>query len=201
MLNNKHLRVKGLFRTAIFLPCATSLVSYAIIFRSLFAVDGFVNLILIKLGFLEVGYNFLAHPNSARMVIILALIWRWTGYNMIFFLSGLQNIDPSIYEAAEIDGASTFKKFTSMTVPLLKPIILFTTITSTIGTLQLFDEVQNITQGGPANATTTISQYIYNLSFKFSPNFGYAAAVSFIIVILIIILSLIQFKVGGDKND
>jgi lactose/L-arabinose transport system permease protein len=84
---------------------------------------------------------------------------------------------------------------------LLKPIILFTTINSTIGTLQLFDETVNITNGGPANATVTISQYIYNLLFKYTPNFGYAAAVSYVIVILIVILSFIQLKIGGDKNE
>lgn len=200
MLNNKHLRFKGLFRTAIFLPCATSLVSYAIIFRSLFAVDGFVNLILIRLGFLEVGYNFLAHPNSARMVIILALIWRWTGYNMVFYLAGLQNIEYSVYEAAMIDGASPFKTFFKITVPLLKPTILLTAIMSTNGTLQLFDESVNLTNGGPANATITMSHYIYNLSFKYVPNFGYAAAMSYLILILVAVLAFVQMKVG-DKRD
>ena len=200
MLNNKHLRFKGLFRTAIFLPCATSLVSYAIIFRSLFAVDGLVNLILIRLGFLEVGYNFLAHPNSARMVIILALIWRWTGYNMVFYLAGLQNIEYSVYEAAMIDGASPFKTFFKITVPLLKPTILLTAIMSTNGTLQLFDESVNLTNGGPANATITMSHYIYNLSFKYVPNFGYAAAMSYLILILVAVLAFVQMKVG-DKRD
>ena len=84
---------------------------------------------------------------------------------------------------------------------MLKPIILLTTITSTIGTLQLFDEVVNITAGGPGNATLTISQYIYNLSFKFTPNFGYAATVSYMILFIVIVLSFIQFKVAGDKNE
>ena len=101
MLNNKNLRCKGLFRTAIFLPCATSLVSYAIIFRSLFGVDGFINSVLIKFGILNTGYNFLGHATSAKIVIIIALIWRWTGYNMVFYLSGLQNIEYSVYEAAD----------------------------------------------------------------------------------------------------
>jgi lactose/L-arabinose transport system permease protein len=119
---------------------------------------------------------------------------------MIFFLSGLQNIDDSIYEAATIDGASAFQRFYRITIPILKPIILFTTITSTIGTLQLFDEVMNITKGGPGNATMTISQYIYNLSFKYSPDFGYAATVSYAIVVLIIFFSIIQFKFAGEKK-
>lgn len=142
----------------------------------------------------------ITHPVWAKVLIIIAITWRWTGYNMIFYLAGLQGIDASIYEAAEIDGAGAWQKFKSITVPMLKPIILFTTINSTIGTLQLFDETMNITQGGPANATITISQYIYNILFKYSPDFGYAAAVSYVVVVLIVILSMIQMKVG-DKND
>ncbi|MFT3983487.1 MAG: sugar ABC transporter permease [Lachnospiraceae bacterium] len=200
MLNNKQLRFKGLFRTAIFLPCATSLVSYSIIFRSLFAVDGFVNTILIKLGILHTGYNFLTFPTSARIIIIIALIWRWTGYNMVFYLSGLQNIEYSVYEAAKIDGASAFQSFFKITVPLLKPTILLTAIMSTNGTLQLFDESFNLTYGGPANATITMSHYIYNMSFKYVPNFGYSAAMSYLILILVGTLAFIQMKVG-DKRD
>lgn len=200
LLNNKNIRFKGIFRTAIFLPCATSLVSYAVIFRSLFAVDGLINIVLIKLGFLSTGYNFMGHAASARIVIILALIWRWTGYNMVFYLSGLQNIEYSIYEAAKIDGASPWQSFWKMTVPLLRPTILLTAIMSTNGTLQLFDESVNLTNGGPANSTITMSHYIYNMSFKYVPNFGYAAAMSYLILILVAVLAFIQMKVG-DKRD
>ena len=200
MLNNKSLRCKGLFRTAIFLPCATSLVSYAIIFRSLFGVDGFINSILIKFGILNTGYNFLGNAGSAKAVIIIALIWRWTGYNMVFYLSGLQNIEYSVYEAAKIDGANPLQTFFKITVPLLKPTILLTAIMSTNGTLQLFDESLNLTKGGPSNATITMSHYIYNVSFKYVPNFGYAAAMSFLIFTLVAILAFIQMKVG-DKRD
>ncbi|MDF2512835.1 MAG: sugar transporter permease [Herbinix sp.] len=200
LLNNKDLRFKGLFRTAIFLPCATSLVSYAIIFRSLFSVDGFINTVLIKFGLLDTGYNFLGHAVSARIVIIIALVWRWTGYNMVFYLAALQNIDYSVYEAAKIDGASPLQTFRKITAPLLKPTILLTTIISTNGTLQLFDESVNLTNGGPANATITMSHYIYNISFKYVPNFGYSAAMSYLILILVAVLAFIQMRVG-DKRD
>ncbi|MEG0274293.1 carbohydrate ABC transporter permease [Amedibacillus sp. YH-ame10] len=200
-LNDKKLKGKGFFRTAVFLPCITSLVAYSIIMKGMFSVDGSINQILMNLHLIQEPIMWLTDPFWAKVLIIIAITWRWTGYNMIFYLSGLQNIDPSIYEAADIDGASAVTKFFKITVPMLKPIILFTTITSTIGTLQLFDEVVNITGGGPANATLTLSQYIYNLSFKYSPNFGYAAAVSFVIVIAIVILSMIQMKVGGDKHE
>lgn len=200
MLNDKQLRFKGLFRTAIFLPCATSLVSYATIFRALFATDGLVNTILLNLGILKHSYEFLSHPVSARIVIIIALLWRWTGYNMVFYLAGLQNIDYSVYEAAKIDGASGFKSFWKITLPLLKPTILLTLIMSTNGTLQMFDESVNLTGGGPANATITMSHYIYNSSFKFVPNFGYAAAMSYVILAMVLVLTFIQMKVG-DKRD
>lgn len=200
LLNDKKLKCKGLFRTAIFLPCVTSLVAYSIVFKSMFATDGFMNAFLMKLHIISEPIGWITDPFWAKVLIIIAITWRWTGYNMIFYLSGLQAIDDSIYEAADIDGASAFERFKSITLPMLKPIILFTTINSTIGTLQLFDEPMNITQGGPANATVTISQYIYNILFKYSSDFGYAAAVSYVIVVLIVVLSLIQLKVG-DKDD
>lgn len=199
ILNDKNLKGRTFFRIAIFLPCITSLVSYSLIMKNIFSNDGIFNQLLAHIGLSPILWT--TDAFWAKVLIILSITWRWTGYNMIFYLSGMQNIEPSIYEAAEIDGANFVQKLTYMTVPLLKPIILFTTITSTIGTLQLFDEVQNITQGGPANGTVTISQYIYNLCFKYTPNFGYAAAVAFIVVVLIVLLSMIQMKVGGKENQ
>ena len=198
MLNDKSLKLKGFFRTAIFLPCISSLVAYSIIFKSLFASDGFINAILLNLNVIDAPISWISHPVLAKVLIIIAITWRWTGYNMVFYLAGLQSIDGSIYEAADIDGVNGFTKFRYITVPLLKPIILFTTINSTIGTLQLFDETVNITDGGPANATLTISQYIYNVLFKYNPDFGYACAMSFVVVVLIVALSFIQKKVGED---
>ena len=197
MLNNKDLRFKGLFRTCIFLPCATSLVSYAMIFRSLFANDGFINTVLRGLGMNPIMW--FSNAWTARAVIIIALIWRWTGYNMVFYLSGMQNIEYSIYEAAKIDGASPLQTFFKITVPLLKPMILLTTITSTNGTLQLFDESLNLTNGGPGKSTMTMSHYIYNRSFVQSPNLGYAAAMSILILIMVAILALLQMKVGDER--
>ena len=201
LLNNKHLKFKGLFRTCVFLPCATSLVSYALIFKSLFATQGLINTILVKLGILENNFNFLGTGWSAKIIIIVALIWRWTGYHMVFFLAGLQNIEYSVYEAAKIDGASGWRTFWSITVPLLRPTIVMTTIMSINGTLQLFDESVNLTKGGPANATITMSHYIYNGSFgEGVANFGYASAMSVVVFIMVAILAFINLKVG-DKRD
>lgn len=200
ILNKKDLRMKGLFRTCIFLPCATTLVSYSLVFKSLFALDGLINIILVNIGILSAPYDFLGHPMSARIIIIIAMVWRWTGYNMVFYLAGLQNIEYSVYEAAKIDGASAFQQFWRITVPLLKPTILLTAIMSVNGVLQLFDESVNLTNGGPGNSTMSMSHYIYNVSFEYVPNFGYAAAMSFFIMVIVAVLAFVQMKVG-DKRD
>lgn len=201
LLNNKDLKLKGFFRTCVFLPCATSLVSYALIFKSLFATQGLMNSILVHLGILESNFNFLGTAASAKAIIIIALIWRWTGYNMVFYLAGLQNIEYSVYEAAKIDGANGWKTFWHITVPLLRPTIVMTFIMSINGTLQLFDESVNLTKGGPANSTITMSHYVYNNSFGDSTtNFGYACAMSFFIFILVAILAAINLKVGDTRD-
>ncbi|MBQ8591658.1 MAG: sugar ABC transporter permease [Lachnospiraceae bacterium] len=199
LLNKKDLKFKGLFRTAIFLPCCTALVSYSIIFKTLFAYDGYINTILLNLGLISSRINWLGQVETAKIIIIIALIWRWTGYNMVFYLAGLQNIDESLYEAARIDGAGPIKAFFKITVPLLRPTILLTTIMSINGTLQLFDESVNLTGGGPANSTLTMSHYIYKVSFEYNPQFGYAAAMSYVIFILVALLSFIQMKVGDKR--
>ena len=199
LLNNHALKFRGLFRTCIFLPCATGLVAYSMIFRTLFTYDGMVNALLMNIGILSEPINWLNDPNTAKAVIIIGLIWRWTGYNMVFFLSGMQSIEYSIYEAARIDGANQLQQLIKITIPLLKPIILVTGIMSTNGTLQLFDESVNLTRGGPSNTTITMSHYIYNKMFVGNPNFGYAAAMSFVILIMVAILSAIETKVGDKR--
>lgn len=198
LLNSPDIKGKGIYRTMIFLPCATSLVSYSMIFKSLFANDGLVNRVLSTVGIPTVDW--FQNAWAARWVIVIALIWRWTGYNMVFYLAGLQNIDYSIYEAARIDGAAPIQQFIHLTIPLLKPTILLTAIMSTSGTLQLFDESVNLTAGGPGKATMTLTHYIYNISFVETPKFNYAAALSVFILVVVAVLSAIQMKVG-DKRD
>ena len=197
LLNSPDIKGKGIYRTMIFLPCATSLVSYSMIFKSLFANDGLVNRVLSTVGIPTVDW--FQNAWAARWVIVIALVWRWTGYNMVFYLAGLQNIDYSIYEAARIDGASPFQQFVHLTIPLLKPTILLTAIMSTSGTLQLFDESVNLTAGGPGKATMTLTHYIYNISFVETPKFNYAAALSVFILGVVAVLSAIQMKVGDKR--
>ena len=201
LLNNPNLKCRGLFRTCIFLPCAISLVSYSLIFRTLFYDTGMINTILMKLGIIHENIKWLGQTGTARAVIITALIWRWTGYNMVFYLAGLQNLDYQVYEAAQIDGANGWKTFWHITVPQLRPVIIMTFIMSINGTLQLFDESVNLTNGGPANTTITMSHYIYNNSFgQGVANFGYASALSFIVFIMVAILAWINMKVGDTRD-
>lgn len=200
-LNDTRLWGRGFFRTAIFLPCVTSLVAYSILFKSMFANDGVINDFLLAIGLIAEPIAWLGDPFWAKVVIIAAITWRWTGYNMIFYLAAMQNIDRSIYEAARIDGVPAWARFWYITIPMLKPVILFTSVISTIGTLQLFDEVNTITMGGPSDSTLTLSLYIYNLTFKFMPAFGYASTVSYVIVVLVGVLSFLQFMVAKDRRS
>ena len=201
LLNNKDLKFRGLFRTLIFLPCATALVSYALIFRTLFATEGLVNAFLKGIGIIQENINWLGQSGTAKAVIIIALLWRWTGYNMVFFLAGLQNIEYSVYEAANIDGASGWKTFWHITVPLLRPVIVMTGIMSINGTLQLYDESVNLTNGGPSNTTITMSHYIYNNSLgQGVANFGYASALAMVVFILVAVLAFINMKVGDTRD-
>ena len=194
-LQHKKVKLKGLFQAILYIPGLISVSAGSLIWSLIFHSRlGAVNNIF---GF---DFSWASRQPYAWILIFVVSIWGAIGGNMIIYRSALAGVNEDLYEAAEIDGASKWDQFFKITIPNLRPIILFTTITSTIGTLQLFDEVQNITGGGPANATTTLSQYIYNLSYKFTPNFGYAAAVSFVIVIAIVILSIIQTKIGGKEN-
>lgn len=200
VLNSSRLRFKPVFRTLLFLPCTMSLVAYAIVFKLMFATNGIINDLLLKIGIIDQAINFLGDAFWAKVVLILSLIWRWVGYNMIFYVTGLTNIDQSLYEAAQIDGASPVQAFRYITVPLLKPVLLLTVIMATNGNLQLFDEPYNLTAGGPGNATISISQYIYEAAFKSVPNFGYACAIGFTLMVVIAVLVIIQMKVG-DSDD
>lgn len=195
-LNSQLLKFRGFFRVGIYMPAVTSLVAYSILFSIMLQDTGIINQFLEYFGIGPISW--LSDPFWAKGSIILAMTWRWTGYNMVIYLSAMQNISEEIYEAASIDGASNLKKFFYITIPQLKPIILFTAIISTISTLQLFDEPFNLTKGGPADATMTLGLYIYNNGFKYF-DFSYASAVAYVVVVIVAILSYFQLKVTGDE--
>ncbi len=198
ILNNKDVRFLGLFRTGYFLPFVTSTVVVGIVFSLLLDQHyGVVNYFLELLGLDKIP--FITSTVWSKPSIIILLLWRWVGYNSIIMLAGLQNINPSLYEAAEIDGAGTFKKFTKITVPLMSPIILFVTMLSTIGSFKIFAEPYILTNGGPLRTSMTIVMFLYNKGFE-QFRMGYASAISYVLFAIILILSVVQLKIGSRKE-
>jgi lactose/L-arabinose transport system permease protein len=195
LLDQAWVRFRASFRVAYFLPAVTALVAYSIVFRVLLRTDnGVMNQALAVFGLAPIDW--LNDPFWARVALIASITWRWTGYNMVILLAGLQAIPRDTYEAASVDGATGRQALRFITLPLLRPVILFTVVTSTIGTLQLFDENFILTRGGPANATLTPVLYLYKIGFQ-GFEFGYASAIAWLVVAVIGILALLQFRFMG----
>jgi len=198
ILNSSWRRFRTTLRIAYFLPAVTTLVAYSIVFRVLLKTDGgAVNQLLQAVGLHQVDW--LNSPGWARIALIGSITWRWTGYNMIILLAGLQAVPKEMYEAAAVDGAGQVATFVRVILPQLRPVLLFTTITSTIGTLQLFDENFILTGGGPDNATLTPVLYLYKVGFQ-QLDFGYASAIAWVVVLIIGIISLLQFRLLGREK-
>ncbi|HET8598859.1 MAG TPA: sugar ABC transporter permease [Segeticoccus sp.] len=198
VLNNSWRRFRTTLRIAYFLPAVTTLVAYSIVFRVLLKTDGgVVNQALQAVGLH--GIDWLNSPGWARIALIASITWRWTGYNMVILLAGLQAVPKELYEAASVDGAGPVTTFVRVILPELRPVLLFTTVTSTIGTLQLFDENFILTGGGPANATLTPVLYLYRVGFQ-QLDFGYASAIAWVVVLIIGVLSLLQFRFLGRER-
>ena len=198
MLNSPLLRAKGIMRFAFFAPVVVSEVAYAAVFRLIFNADfGIVNKMLNGIGIDRIAW--FSDPNAAMAVIIMAITWRWVGYNAIIILSGLQSIPGDIYEAALLDGASKAKQFLFITLPLLKPVVIFCVVLSIIGSLQLFTEPFLITnRGGPGGATETLGIFIYRQGFA-AFNFGYASAIAYTLTIMAVAFSLLNLWLGRER--
>ena len=195
-LNSPLLKFRGFYRFAFFAPVVVGSVAYSAVFRLLFNTqNGAVNAALTGLGLPRVDW--LNAPVPAFILIVLTVTWRWTGYNAIIILAGLQNIPLELYEAARIDGATPWQQFWGITLPLLRPILLFALVLSVIGTLQLFTEPFLITAGGPGNATLTLGVYLYQQGFR-SFNFGYASAIGYAIALLAVLFSAVQLRFFGQ---
>lgn len=192
VLNQKFIKMKALFRAGYFIPVITTIVAVAIIWKWLYNPDyGLINWILSLVDIPP--QEWLRSPRLALPSLIVMSVWKNFGYNMVIFLAGLQAIPSSLYEAASIDGANDFQSFWYVTIPSLKPTLLFVTITTTIGYFQFFAEPYVMTQGGPLNSTISIVLYMYNYGFRFF-KLGYASAVSYVLFGIIFIFTIIQFK-------
>jgi lactose/L-arabinose transport system permease protein len=193
-------RVKGfrIFRTLIFLPFITNMVAAGFAFRILLEKQNGLLNVLLKYASLS-PIPWLEDVWWARISLSLLIIWAWLGYNMVIMLAGLQTIPRDLTEAALIDGASPIQAFFRVIIPLMRPVILFCMITSTIGSFGLFAEVSTLTRGGPVNATMTPLIRIYGVAFG-SYQFGYASALAYTFFALIFILTIIQFRLNRDQE-
>jgi ABC-type sugar transport system permease subunit len=178
------------WRAVYFAPIVASTVAISQTFLMVFNRDfGFVNAMLQQLGFGAV--NWLGAGDLALIPVIVVIIWRWTGLTSVYFLAGLQGISQELYDAAEVDGASALQCFRHITLSQLRPITLFVSVIVLIGSMQIFDEPQVLTGGGPANATRSVVQYLYLRGFE-QFRFGYAATIGFVLFASIFVLSLVQ---------
>ncbi|MGZ8740088.1 MAG: carbohydrate ABC transporter permease [Gaiellaceae bacterium] len=196
---NTSLRVRTLFRMSVLLPQVTSLVAVALIFAELFARDyGLVNYLLNQVGIGSVHWE--AGRLSSWMALSVMVTWRWTGYNALIYLAAMQGIPDELYEAAAIDGASKWQQFRHVTIPQLRPTIIFTVIISTIGGLQLFTEpylYESGRTGGTGGASRqfqTVAMYLYEKAFGGGQfKFGYASAIAWCLFLLIVVISIVNF--------
>lgn len=190
-LNSGLIRFRSLFRVGFYLPVVTSIVAIAVVWRFLLDPEaGPVNNLLRLVGI--DGPNWLANPSTALPSITVLAVWRNFGFLMVVFLAGLQAIPGHLYEAAQLDGAGRWQQFRYVTLPMLRPTLLFGAVVTGIGYLQLFEEPFVMTQGGPLSSTLSVSYHIYN-QFGFG-NYGYAAAASWVLFVAIVGLSVVQFR-------
>jgi len=198
-LNSELLWFKPLWRAVYFAPIVTSSVAVTLSFVMLYNRDfGLINSTLVAFGLDPV--NWLGDRNVVRFAVIGVVIWRWTGLTSIYFLAGLQSIPKELYEAAQLDGADALRQFWYVTLPQLRPVILFVSIIVMIGSMQIFDEPQILTAGGPANESLSVVQYLYTRGIN-QVRFGYASTIGVTLFAAIFVLSLIQLRAGRSFRD
>lgn len=197
VLLNRAFALRGLLRSAYFLPSITSLVAAGLGFRWLFQTDGPVNAMLSFMGIEPIPW--LSSTTWAMPVLILLSVWKQLGFNMVVFLAGLQAIPPSHYEAAELDGANTWQQFWYITLPGLRPTLVFVTVTTAIFTLRSFEQVYVITGGNPLNSTNLLVYYIYEEAFA-QFDFGYAAAAATVLLVVALLLVYLQLRTWGEES-
>lgn len=200
MLNSKLTKFQSFFRATYFMPTITSLVVISLIFTNLYSKDGYINLLLKMSGLPYPEKGWLLDTSTSLISIMIMDVWISIGYYMVLVLAGLQTIPKDYYESAKLMGASSLKQFFSITLPLLKPTLIFILVINTIKSFQVFIEIFVMTKGGPLNSTMTIVYYIFQNAFEKSDMMGYASALAFILFFVLLILSYIQIKILKEKD-
>ena len=201
ILLNQNVKFRNFFRTVSFFPYVASLVAVAAVWNMIFSPSmGPVNQLLAALGVAEENLpRWAAGTETAMLTVVLFSVWKNMGYYMVIYLAGLQGTNPELNEAAELDGANTWQTFWYVVLPQLRPTTFFVVIMLTISSFKVYDQMYMITQGGPGNATMTLVYDIYKVAFVNSPRYGYASAISMVLFVLVLIVTIIQFK--GSSND
>ncbi|MFB5189127.1 carbohydrate ABC transporter permease [Alicyclobacillus fastidiosus] len=200
LLNEKFIRGKHFFRAVFYLPNIVTPVTIGVLAALMFDwKTGSVNKILVALHIIHVPVNWLGHPFLAQVIVGGIMCWQYFGYNMLIFTAGLQSIPNEVYEAAEMDGATRFQIALRITMPMIRPVILFTAVTSVIGGMQIFD-VPLMLGNTAGNSTQTMVSYLYTTGFK-RFDYGYASAIAYGIFILIMVMSLVTMKLSSRKNQ
>lgn len=201
LLNSKLARFREFFRTSFFIPSVTSLIVISMIFSNLYTQDGYINYILGSLGLPHPKMGFLQDTSTALLSIMAMDIWSAVGYYMILFLAGMQAIPQDLYSAADIAGASAWQKFKRITLPMLKPTLVFVIFINAIKSFQIFIEVMIMTQGGPMNSTTTLVYSVYTNAFDKADSMGYASALAYVVFFILLIFTFIQQKLLKTENN
>jgi multiple sugar transport system permease protein len=224
VLANRKIRGRTFFRTSFYFPSITSSVVISIIFLWMYSSRGLINYVLREFGFPTPRPVWLANPRGvielllgnfgienvpvwlegpsvAMLSIMMLNIWTTTGTMMVIFLAGLQDMPNDVYEAAALDGASRFRIFRDITVPLLRPVILFVLTIGFIGCMQVFDQIWVMSEGGPRKTTTTLVYLIYTEAFQFGGGFGYAASIATVLLVLVLLMYGIQRRIVGETVE
>ncbi|MGQ9008972.1 carbohydrate ABC transporter permease [Bacillus stercoris] len=197
-LNSKLVKFRNIFKSALFIPALTSTIVAGIIFRLIFGEmeTSLANSILLKLGLSP--QNWMNNEHTGMFLMVLLASWRWMGINILYFLAGLQNVPKELYEAADIDGANTMKKFLHITLPFLKPVTVYVLTISIIGGFRMFEESYVLWQNNsPGNIGLTLVGYLYQQGLAYN-EMGYGAAIGIVLLIVILVVSLISLKLSGS---
>lgn len=207
LLNAPWLKLKALYRAALFVPCVTPMVVIAGVFGVIFSPeDGVLNYVLAQIGHTLPFLHFksdipwLTSEDWSKVSVSILVVWRWTGYNMVLMLAGLQGIPTEYYEAAEVDGASPFQRMWHITLPMMRPTFLFCGLLSLLGTIYMFDEVFVLTNGGPGTSSTNFGMYLFSISFD-QFKFGYASCVAYTVSIFVFFGALLMNRVNRAKQE
>jgi multiple sugar transport system permease protein len=224
VLANRKIRGRTFFRTSFYFPSISSSVVISIIFLWMYSSRGLINYVLKSFGFPTPKPVWLANPNGviaialshlgidhvsawlqgpsvALLSIMMLNIWTTTGTMMVIFLAGLQDMPAEVYEAAALDGASRYRVFRDITVPLIKPVTLFVVTIGFIGCFQVFDQIWVMSQGGPAKTTTTLVYLIYTEAFEFGAGFGYAASIAMVLLGMVLLIYFVQQRIAGETVE